>query len=48
LQRYRRQFPEDSAMVDLTLWDRFEARIHGTFVGMYQFWVQKIASGYGD
>jgi hypothetical protein len=44
LQRYRRQFPEDSAMVDINLWDRFEAENPRTFIGMYQFWVQKIAS----
>ena len=44
LQRYRRQFPEDSAMVDLNLWDRFEAENPRTFIGMYQFWVQKIAN----
>jgi 2-polyprenyl-3-methyl-5-hydroxy-6-metoxy-1,4-benzoquinol methylase len=44
LRRYRRQFPEDSAMVDLNLWDRFEAENPRTFIGMYQFWVQKIAS----
>jgi hypothetical protein len=44
LRRDRRQFPEDSAMVDLNLWDRFEAENPRTFIGMYQFWVQKIAS----
>ena len=44
LRRYRRQFPEDSAMVDLNLWDRFEAENPRTFIGMYQFWVQKIAN----
>jgi 2-polyprenyl-3-methyl-5-hydroxy-6-metoxy-1,4-benzoquinol methylase len=44
LQRYRRQFPEDSAMVDLDLWDRFEADNPRTFIGMYQFWIQKIAN----
>ena len=43
-QRYRRQFPEDSAMVDLSRWDRFEAENPRTFIGMYQFWVQKFAS----
>jgi 2-polyprenyl-3-methyl-5-hydroxy-6-metoxy-1,4-benzoquinol methylase len=44
LQRYGAQFPQDSAMIDLGLWDRFEAENPRTFVGMYQFWVQKAAS----
>src|SRR5262249_41841352 len=44
LRHYRRQFPEDSAMVDLNLWDRFEAENPRTFIGMYQVWVQKIAN----
>jgi 2-polyprenyl-3-methyl-5-hydroxy-6-metoxy-1,4-benzoquinol methylase len=44
LQRYGAQFPLDSAMIDLALWDRFEAENPWTFVGMYQFWVQKTGS----
>ena len=44
LQRYRSQFPQDSAMTDLALWDQFEEENPRTFVGMYQFWVQKTAS----
>ena len=44
LQRYRSQFPQDSAMTDLALWDQFEEENPQTFVGMYQFWVQKTAS----
>jgi 2-polyprenyl-3-methyl-5-hydroxy-6-metoxy-1,4-benzoquinol methylase/tetratricopeptide (TPR) repeat protein len=41
LRRYSQLFPEDSAMIDLALWDRFEAKNPSTFVAMYQFWVQK-------
>ena len=41
LRRYHQLFPEDSAMIDLALWDRFEAGNPRTFVSMYQFWVQK-------
>jgi ubiquinone/menaquinone biosynthesis C-methylase UbiE len=44
VQQYRRQFPQDNAMIDLDLWSRFEAENPRTFVGMYQFWVQKIAN----
>jgi 2-polyprenyl-3-methyl-5-hydroxy-6-metoxy-1,4-benzoquinol methylase len=40
-QRYHKQFPHDGAMIDLALWDRFEAKNPRTFVDMYQFWVQK-------
>ena len=42
LRHYRRKFPQDSAMIDLGLWDRFEAENPRTFVAMYQFWAQKI------
>jgi 2-polyprenyl-3-methyl-5-hydroxy-6-metoxy-1,4-benzoquinol methylase len=41
LRRYRQLFPQDGAMIDLALWDRFEAENPWTFVAMYQFWVQK-------
>src|SRR5262249_3067015 len=43
-QRYHEQFPQDRAMIDLALWDRFEAENPRAFVGMYQFWVQKTVS----
>jgi 2-polyprenyl-3-methyl-5-hydroxy-6-metoxy-1,4-benzoquinol methylase/tetratricopeptide (TPR) repeat protein len=44
LQRYHQLFPKDTAMIDLALWNRFEIDNPWIFVGMYQFWVQKIAS----
>jgi ubiquinone/menaquinone biosynthesis C-methylase UbiE len=47
-RRYHQRFPQDGAMIDLALWDRFEAENPRTFVSMYQFWVQKIASYPGD
>jgi tetratricopeptide (TPR) repeat protein/SAM-dependent methyltransferase len=40
-QRYRARFPEDKAMTDLASWDVFEHEHPMTFIGMYQFWVQK-------
>jgi 2-polyprenyl-3-methyl-5-hydroxy-6-metoxy-1,4-benzoquinol methylase len=40
-RRYRELFPQDGAMVDLALWERFEVENPRTFVAMYQFWVQK-------
>src|SRR5215510_463630 len=42
-QRYRARFPDDPAMTDLASWDMFEREHPDTFVGMYQFWVQKAA-----
>jgi tetratricopeptide (TPR) repeat protein/SAM-dependent methyltransferase len=39
---YRRRFPEDCAMVDLSNWSRFEADNPATFASMYQFWVVKV------
>lgn len=41
LQRYREKFPDDKAMTDLALWDRFEEENPRAFIGMYQFWLQK-------
>jgi Flp pilus assembly protein TadD/SAM-dependent methyltransferase len=41
LQRYREKFPDDTAMTNLVLWDRFEQENPRAFIGMYQFWVQK-------
>lgn len=41
LQAYRARFPDDRAATDLGQWSRFEADHPLTFVGMYQFWIQK-------
>jgi tetratricopeptide (TPR) repeat protein/2-polyprenyl-3-methyl-5-hydroxy-6-metoxy-1,4-benzoquinol methylase len=40
-RRYEQRFPEDRKKTDLTLWHRFEAENPDTFIGMYEFWVQK-------
>jgi len=42
LNNYHRQFPEDSNMTNLLVWDRFESRYPDTFTRMYQFFCQKI------
>lgn len=41
LAAYRARFPNDPAMVRLENWQVFEAEQPQTFLGMYQFWVQK-------
>lgn len=41
LQRFRARFPEEGAEHDLDLWHQYETENPATFVGMYQFWVQK-------
>jgi hypothetical protein len=41
LQSYRLRFPKDEAATNLTQWHVFEEENPGTFVGMYQFWIQK-------
>ncbi len=41
LQRYQQNFPNDPAMIDMSLWDRFEQENPYSFIGMYQFWIQK-------
>jgi SAM-dependent methyltransferase len=38
---YAAENPDDPAMTDLDRWHRFETAHPATFVGMYQFWVQK-------
>jgi hypothetical protein len=38
---YSTRFPADPALTDLGNWDLFEQANPMTFVGMYQFWVQK-------
>jgi Flp pilus assembly protein TadD/SAM-dependent methyltransferase len=41
LHAYRSRFPDDRAATDLARWQVFESENPDTFVGMYQFWVQK-------
>jgi tetratricopeptide (TPR) repeat protein/SAM-dependent methyltransferase len=41
VHQYRSRFPGDPAGIDLRNWARFEADNPDTFIGMYQFWVQK-------
>ncbi len=41
LQKFRQRFPDEASLADLDCWDAFEADNPDTFVGMYQFWVQK-------
>jgi tetratricopeptide (TPR) repeat protein len=42
MQKFIKLFPEKDASVSLSLWNKFELQHPDTFVGMYQFWVQKI------
>jgi tetratricopeptide (TPR) repeat protein/SAM-dependent methyltransferase len=41
LHRYRSRFSQDRVATDLSQWQVFESENPQTFVGMYQFWVQK-------
>jgi tetratricopeptide (TPR) repeat protein/SAM-dependent methyltransferase len=43
LRRYRTRFPDDKTMTDFACWHAFEQENPHTFVGMYQFWLQKSA-----
>jgi SAM-dependent methyltransferase len=40
-RRYASRFPSDVAKADLALWHQFEMENPGSFMGMYQFWIQK-------
>jgi 2-polyprenyl-3-methyl-5-hydroxy-6-metoxy-1,4-benzoquinol methylase len=41
LHQYRARFTDDPSGTNLRNWTRFEAENPDTFVGMYQFWIQK-------
>ena len=41
LNQYRMRFTGDPAGTNLRNWARFEADNPDTFIGMYQFWIQK-------
>ena len=41
LHQYSMRFNDDPAGTNLRNWARFEAENPDTFVGMYQFWIQK-------
>jgi SAM-dependent methyltransferase len=40
-RQYAKRFPGDKPMTDLAHWQVFETENPKTFMGMYQFWVQK-------
>jgi hypothetical protein len=39
--RYAARYPHDRSRTDLACWHAFEQENPSTFVGMYQFWLQK-------
>jgi hypothetical protein len=39
---YRRRFPEDTAMNDLSRWELVEADNPGAFTGLYQCWCARL------
>ena len=41
LHAYKQRFPDDQAATNLNNWEVFENENPDTFLGMYQFWVQK-------
>lgn len=44
-RRFREQYPEPSDTASLSKWHAFEQVNPDTFLGMYQFWVEKVAPG---
>jgi hypothetical protein len=42
LQSYKSRFPDDSSATNLDHWCTYEEENPDIFIGMYQFWVQKI------
>ena len=43
IRRFQSQFGSNDALYDLAKWHSFEKQYPDTFLGMYQFWCQKIA-----
>ena len=41
MHRYSRRVPDDGARTNLDGWNTFEQENPDTFIGMYQFWIQK-------
>lgn len=41
LRKYRERFPDDRANTNLDHWQRFESENSNTFIGMYNFYVQR-------
>ena len=41
LHAYKQRFPDDRAAINLVQWQVFENENPDTFIGMYQFWIQK-------
>ena len=41
IEAYRRRFPNDPSMTSLDRWQQFETDNPDTFLGMYQFWIEK-------
>jgi len=41
MRRYAERFPDDPAQTNLAHWHAFEQDNPDTFIGMYQFWLQK-------
>lgn len=41
VDQFRSVFPEQGANYDLNMWHNYEEQNPNTFIGMYQFWVQK-------
>jgi hypothetical protein len=41
MRRYAERFPDDPAQTNLAHWRAFEQDNPDTFIGMYQFWLQK-------
>ena len=41
IQGYKHYFPEDPSATNLDNWRQYEEENPHTFIGMYQFWIQK-------
>ena len=41
MNKFKKIYPQKHALTSLPMWHKFELKNPDTFIGMYQFWVQK-------
>ena len=42
MRKFKASYPKKRALTPLSLWNKFELKNPDTFMGMYQFWCQKM------
>ena len=48
IRAYKNRFPNDPSATNLDQWHIYEEENPNTFIGMYQFWIQKSETTFKD